>query len=112
MAKTESDAYVRFLEATSTQSGQRHPASELLDLRPGHRWLDVGCGIGEDARGTANAFDVHVVGIDQNPQMIEVARSRSAGFSQVTFQTAEASELPFPNEAFDAGWVKRDADAE
>ena len=75
--------------------GPGHAASELLELR-GQRCLDVGCGIGDDARAIAKAFDVHVVGIDQNPRTIEVALSRSAGFSQVTFQTAGASDFHVP----------------
>ena len=80
MADSTSDAYVRFREATSTQAGQRHPASELLELRPGQCCLDLGCGIGEDARAIAEAFDAQLTGIDNNPRMIEVARSRSAAF--------------------------------
>ena len=107
MPDSTSDAYVRFLEATSTQVGQRHPASELLELRPEQRCLDVGCGIGEDARATAKAFNAQLVGIDNNPRMVEVAQSRSAAFPSVTFQTAEATKLPFPNATFEAAWVKR-----
>jgi hypothetical protein len=44
------DEYVRFLDRTSTRPGERHPALELLELGPGQRCLDLGCGVGEDAR--------------------------------------------------------------
>jgi ubiquinone/menaquinone biosynthesis C-methylase UbiE len=77
------DDYVRFLDRTSTGPGERHRALELLELGPGHRCLDLGCGVGEDARAMAEAFGAHAVGIDLSPRMAGVARSRSAGRNDV-----------------------------
>ncbi|MBV9579053.1 MAG: class I SAM-dependent methyltransferase, partial [Chloroflexi bacterium] len=88
-----------------------HPASEFLELRPGQRCLDVGCGIGEDARAIAEAFGAQVIGIDNNPRMIEVAQSRSAAFPHVTFETAEASKLRFAKFDVRSGMDKADTDA-
>ena len=101
------DEYVRFLDRTSTRPGERHHALDLLELGPGQRCLDLGCGVGEDARATAEAFGCHVVGIDLSPGMASVARSRSAGRPGSTFLAADGGRLPFLDGAFDAAWVKR-----
>ena len=37
-----------------------------MDLKPGMRVLDVGCGIGGPAREIAQFSDVHIVGINNN----------------------------------------------
>lgn len=99
--------YIAFLDRTSTQTGQRHRALDLLRLSQGRRCLDIGCGVGEDTRAMAGAFGAEAVGIDVNPRMVEEAQSRSAGRPGVTFRVGDASSLPFPDASFDAGWVKR-----
>lgn len=99
--------YIRFLDDTSTRPGQRHRALDLLQLSRGGRCLDIGCGVGEDARAMAAAFAAEVVGIDVNPRMVGEARSRSSGLPGVTFEVADATRLPFPDASFDAAWVKR-----
>jgi SAM-dependent methyltransferase len=62
----------------------------------GQRVLDVGCGTGRFA--TALAEHAKVWGVDQAPQMLEVARSRG---SSVRFKEASAYELPFKDGWFD-----------
>jgi SAM-dependent methyltransferase len=101
------DDYVRFLDRTSTRPGERHHALTLLELGPGQRCLDVGCGVGEDARAVCEMSGAEVVGIDLRPRMAAEARSRSAGRAGATFLVADAARLPFVDSAFDAAWVKR-----
>ena len=101
------DDYVRFLDRTSTGAGERHHALGLLELGPGQRCLDVGCGTGEDARAMHEMSGAEVVGIDLRPRMAAEARSRSAGRPGVTFLVGDAARLPFLDAAFDAAWVKR-----
>lgn len=101
------DDYVRFLDRTSTRPGERHHALGLLELGPGQRCLDVGCGLGEDARAVREASGAEIVGIDLRRRMAEEARSRSAGRTGLTFLVADAVRLPFLDSAFDAAWVKR-----
>lgn len=55
------DWFVRFLDRTSTRPGEHHPAVALLELDPDQRCLDVGCGVGEDARSIAEVYGARVV---------------------------------------------------
>ncbi len=61
-------------------------------LRPGQRWLDLGCGTGEDAVWLA-AQGIQVVGIDRSPAMLALAaaKAREAGFDadQAQFVVAD-----------------------
>src|SRR5437016_13037780 len=63
-ATNDPDWFVRFLDSTSTGPGEHHPAVAQLELGPDPRCLDVGCGVGEDARAIAELSGSHVVGID------------------------------------------------
>lgn len=101
------DWFVRFLDRTSTRQGDHHPAVALLQLDPDQRCLDVGCGVGEDARSIADVFGARVVGVDINARMVRESQSRSAGRDGLTFLVAEAGRLPFVDSSFDAAWVKR-----
>lgn len=68
--------------------------AELLDLSPGCRVLDVGCGTGRHAVPIA-AMGAEVTGLDQSPAMLEraAARGRAAGV-EVTWVEADAREVP------------------
>jgi ubiquinone/menaquinone biosynthesis C-methylase UbiE len=107
------DYFIRFLdEASADESFQayKHHSFALLDLQPGHHVLDVGCGTGEDARAMAQlvAPDGRVVAVDGSQAMIATARQRAADCTApVEFQTADAHQLPFPDESFDASRADR-----
>jgi ubiquinone/menaquinone biosynthesis C-methylase UbiE len=76
-----------------------------LELRPGDRVLDVGCGPGRLARVFAErvAPTGAVDGIDAAAEMINRARSQARKRrAAVTFQVAFAQDLPFPDATFDA----------
>jgi cyclopropane fatty-acyl-phospholipid synthase-like methyltransferase len=79
--------------------------TERLRLSPGDRLLDLGCGIGKPARRIAARTGASVVGVTINPHHVEIAteHARAAGMAdQVTFQHADAMDLPFQNGSFDA----------
>lgn len=63
----------------------------------GRRVLDVGSGTGNFAAALSERAKVW--GVDQSPQMLEVARARAPG---VRFKQATAYELPFKD-----GWFER-----
>jgi ubiquinone/menaquinone biosynthesis C-methylase UbiE len=57
---------------------QRRALDPWLDVEPGARVLDVGCGVGRWSTMLA-ARGAHVTGIDLSPTMIREARRRAAG---------------------------------
>jgi ubiquinone/menaquinone biosynthesis C-methylase UbiE len=84
-------------------------ARRLLDgagLRPGQHVLDVACGPGIPSLMAAPlvAPDGEVVGIDLAPGMVELAKKKAeeAGLTNATFREADAEDLPFPDDSFDA----------
>lgn len=79
----------------------------LLDdvpLGPGQRALDVACGSGAVTRLAAARVGVNgsVTGVDLNPGMIETARETNKDVHPaIDFQVGDATDLPFPDAAFD-----------
>ena len=69
-------------------------------LVSGDSLLDLACGTGIVAR-LATRSGVMATGGDINPGMLAVAEERSAGLD-ATFHSADAQDLPFEDESFDA----------
>jgi sterol 24-C-methyltransferase len=79
-----------------------------MDLKPGMRVLDVGCGVGGPAREIARFADVQVVGLNNNDFQIGRARkyTKRAGLEdQLTFVKGDFMKLSeqFGEASFDAG---------
>ena len=77
---------------------------DLLDPAPGSRLLDVGSGIGGPARVAASQYGCTVTGVDLTPEFTELATDLTARVGlddRVSFQTADAVALPFPDGSFD-----------
>jgi ubiquinone/menaquinone biosynthesis C-methylase UbiE len=62
--------------------------------------LDIGCGTGTFSRLLAKTSD-RVLALDLSPNMIRVARERSAQFPNIDFRVADVLELELPAERFD-----------
>jgi len=76
---------------------------ELLDLRPGMRVLEAGCGLGDDAFRIAERIipGGKVIGLDASAAMIEKARRRALTAQlPVEFLTGDVKDLPFPDHSF------------
>ena len=107
------DYFIRFLdEASAEESFQAYKQQSfaLLDLQPGQRVLEVGCGTGEDARAIAQrvAPGGRVVAVDGSQHMIATAKKRAEGCGlPVEFQIANAHQLPFADGSFDASRADR-----
>ncbi len=75
-------------------------------LHPGERVLDLGSGTGYPAFLAAQAVGNQgsVVGLDLSDEMLAVARrkAKAMGLTNVTFQTADVTTLPFEPSSFDA----------
>ncbi len=62
--------------------------------------LEIGCGTGAFSRRLA-ARAKHVLTMDLSPEMIRVARSRSAHLPNIDFEIADATTRAYPQEHFD-----------
>ncbi len=91
------EAYLRysFTRGTDQEVGF---LTEVLDLGPGSRVLDVGCGPGRHAHALARR-GIEVVGVDLSERFVEVARRDAP--PGATFVRADARSLAFDS-VFDA----------
>ena len=79
---------------------------DLLDIRPGQRVLDVGCGSGVVTRDIARRVGSGgiAVGVDPSPALLAIARdlAREAGVAnRIEFREGSALGLPFADASFD-----------
>jgi len=74
---------------------------EMAGVAPGQEVLDVACGTGALALAAAAIAGPNgrVVGLDANPEMLEVARRKAA---HIDWREGVAEDLPFDDESFDA----------
>ncbi len=76
-------------------------AAKRLNVRRGERVLDLCCGTGALSRKLARQTpDAHIVGADFSPRMLDIARHDSN--PKIEYIEANALEMPFGNEEFDA----------
>jgi arsenite methyltransferase len=79
----------------------------LMDLRPGERILDLGCGSGWATRLLARFVGEgpegfgQVVGVDVSDEMIRVARAASKDFDNTMFVWGSATQIPWEENFFD-----------
>lgn len=73
---------------------------DALELRPGMRVLDAGCGPGRHALALARR-GLEVVGVDLSDDFIALAQEHAAGMDHVTFLVGDVRALAFDGE-FDA----------
>jgi ubiquinone/menaquinone biosynthesis C-methylase UbiE len=106
----EMDAYAQKLAVSNPLSELIIPSAiQALQLPPGSRGLDAGCGIGLQALSLAEAVGPagHVTGLDLSPQFLVHAReiAEKAGLSErISFQQGDVHRLPFDNVTFDWVW--------
>ncbi len=96
------DAYLRYSFTKGTEQEVRFLIAEL-ELKPGMRVLDVGCGPGRHANALGH-HGIEVVGVDISRRFVEIgsAQARSEGVGDlVRFELGDARALSFQSE-FDA----------
>jgi ubiquinone/menaquinone biosynthesis C-methylase UbiE len=79
----------------------------LMDLRPGERILDLGCGSGWASRLLARLVGDgpegfgQVVGLDISDEMVRLARASSKDFENILYVQGSASKIPWEENFFD-----------
>lgn len=92
--------------ADRTQAGKRRQVlrgqrlCEAAALSAGERALDIGCGTGAYTAPLSHGSKAFFVGIDCAPALLNLANERTGG--HVTFSAADAGNLPFEDDMFDA----------
>ncbi|XP_008278560.1 phosphoethanolamine methyltransferase isoform X2 [Stegastes partitus] len=76
---------------------------DLLNLKPGQKVLDVGCGIGGGDFYMAKTFGVEVLGMDLSDNMVDIAMERAIAekLTSVQFEVSDATKRMFPEGSFD-----------
>ena len=104
------DELVRFLRVSDRLPGIRAIQDAMrrrFDLRPGARLLDAGCGIGlEAARLAAEHPAVVVTGVDQNAELLRIAR-REPQPSNLNWLEGDLVALDLPDACFDVVRTER-----
>ena len=99
------DRMNRVMTAGLDQSWRRR-AADRARLKPGDQALDICCGTGDIAIELAGRVGPSgaVTGSDFSRPMLELAagKARADGISQVEFEWADALELPYEDNTFDA----------
>ena len=103
----------RWAEAGEGEKMQRHHLDitgktiRLMDLRPGERVLDLGCGSGWATRLLARLVTEgpegfgQVVGVDVSDEMIRQARAASKEFENILYVWGSAQQIPWEENFFD-----------
>jgi demethylmenaquinone methyltransferase/2-methoxy-6-polyprenyl-1,4-benzoquinol methylase len=91
--------------------GAIHAAIAELGIPPGAKGLDAGCGIGTDAIQLARVVGEtgHVVGVDIDQALLDVAReagARSSVASRLEFCRGDLRRLPCDTDSFDFVWCR------
>lgn len=78
----------------------------LMDLKPGDRVLDLGCGAGWASRLLAQKVaggerPGKVIGLDVSDEMIRRARAASTDHDNIMFVVGSAQEIPWEENSFD-----------
>lgn len=76
----------------------RESISTLLELQPGERILDIGCGEGNHLL-LFNGLGFNLAGLDASPYMVRRARERLG--HRATLEVGEAEDLPYQDNEFD-----------
>lgn len=88
--------------------GWRRRAIHALQLKPGHRILDLCTGTGDFGLAALSAADIQVIGLDIARDMMRIGqakvRDRGAG-GRFRFGVADAEELPLPGASLNGALI-------
>ena len=101
--------YLDAAAATTVARAIKRGLLARLDLRPGLRVLDVGCGPGTDLGQLADAVGLagSVIGVDVDPAMVAEAERRFAGDGRIEVHLGDAHGLELPAASVDRARADR-----
>jgi ubiquinone/menaquinone biosynthesis C-methylase UbiE len=88
----------------------RRKMIELCPIKPGHRVLDVGCGLGQEAKRLSALVGEsgQVIGLDRSKEMVdEAARRVESDGIQVEFVVDDVHRMKFEDGLFDLARTER-----
>jgi arsenite methyltransferase len=86
-------------EMENHHSDITNQALDLMEIGPGDRILDLGCGTGWASRRMARSAG-EVVGLDVADEMLHRAREASTGLANVRYVWGSAEKIPFSDRNF------------
>lgn len=94
------------LHAFGTKHKMDLSAIKKMNLAPDAKILDVCTGTGDIAISMASLFpNAEIIGVDVSEKMMEVAKEKGKSFSNISYQYADATKLPFEDNTFDAAII-------
>jgi len=72
-----------------------------IDLKNKKNLLEVGCGIGIATSYLARRYKLNVIGIDLDPEQVEIAKNNHKENEYLKYFQADVTELTFENNQFD-----------
>ncbi len=89
-------------------AGLTQATFKALDLQPGERVLDIGCGAGETTLTAAQHVGAsgHAVGVDISKPLLELARARAKAITNIDFIEADVGVTDIPGAPFDAAFSR------
>ena len=76
---------------------------KIMNLKPNHLVLDIGCGLGKITEYMAEKTGASFIGVDNAPKVIEWAQKNiKSERGKLFFQIGDLNNLEFPKEKFDA----------
>ncbi len=77
-----------------------------VEIKPGSRVLDVGCGTGDDLIYLASHYrGLFLTGVDGDPKVLAMAKNKANNKNLIiNFQVSLAEKLPFSQNSFDVIW--------
>jgi sarcosine/dimethylglycine N-methyltransferase len=83
--------------------------AKLVGITADMSVLDIGSGVGGPARFLAQSYSCRVTGVDLSDSFVEAARyltARTGQSDRISFQTADALNLPFNGSTFDVVFLQ------
>lgn len=100
---TRPDDYLLRLAASDLGRGYKQLALAELQITSGQVVLDLGCGPGTDLPAYADetGADGRVIGIDNDPRMVDQARERTGARTQIRVEPGDIHRVPLADQSTD-----------